>query len=448
MKHRVLVIDDDPGLGRVLRLLLEGAGHSVRVVESVAAGRSALAEDGWDLVVTDLKLPDGDGLDVLRAARGAAPEAPVVLVTAFASVPSAVEAMKQGAYDYLTKPFDNDKFRAVVTNALRLRDLTRENRRLRREVDERWGLAAIAGASVAMERVREQVGLAARSDAAVMVLGETGTGKELVARAIHQLGVRAERPFVAVNCGALPESLVESELFGHRKGAFTGATADREGRFVQADGGTLFLDEVTEMRPEAQVKLLRALETHEVFPVGGSESRPVDVRVISATNRDPADCVRDRRLREDLYYRLNVFTLRVPPLREHKDDIPELVAHFLLKRGLPAELVGPDVLELLAGHDFPGNVRELQNVIESGLILSQGRAVAPGDVADRLMPGEPAAACGRPVIPDEGIALADVEREYLAEVLRKTGGNQSRAARLLGISRATLIYRMKKHGLE
>ncbi|HDR00442.1 MAG TPA: sigma-54-dependent Fis family transcriptional regulator, partial [candidate division WOR-3 bacterium] len=361
---------------------------------------------------------------------------------------TAVEAMKQGAYDYLAKPFDNDKFRILVANALRLRALARENRRLRRQVDERVGLAAIAGRSVAVERVREQVRLASRSDAAVMVLGETGTGKELAARAIHALGPRAEHRFVAVNCGALPENLVESELFGLRRGAFTGAHADRDGRFVEADAGTLFLDEITEMQPEAQVKLLRVLESGEVRPLGGTAARRVDVRVISASNRNLEDCVREGRLREDLYYRLNVFSLRIPPLRERREDIPVLVEHFLGRRGLPPELVGPDVLELLAGHDFPGNIRELENVIESGLILSQGRPLAADDVADRLIPGEPVRSCGPPLIPDEGVSLHEVERNYLAEVLAKTGGNQSRAARLLGISRATLIYRMKKHGLD
>jgi two-component system NtrC family response regulator len=334
-----------------------------------------------------------------------------------------------------------------VANALSLRDLKLENVRLRDEVADRYGLDAIVGASPKMEKVREMVRLAAASEAAVMVLGETGTGKELVARAIHFLGGRAAQPFVAVNCGAIPENLVESELFGHKKGSFTGAVSDRDGRFVQADTGTVFLDEVTEMKRDLQVKLLRAIEAHEVQPVGSTDTLKVDVRIISATNRDPMECVRGGELREDLYYRLNVFTLPIPPLREHRQDIPELVASYLVRRGYVREAVSGEALGLLAEHDFPGNVRELQNVIESGLILSGGRPVQPEHIAERLMPQAASFKLQAPTIPDDGLSLADVERSHLEAALRKTGGNQSQAARLLGISRATLIYRMKKHGL-
>jgi len=278
----------------------------------------------------------------------------------------------------------------------------------------------------------------------VMVVGETGTGKELVARAIHTLSPRSGGPFVAVNCGAIPENLVESELFGHKKGAFTGAMSDRDGRFVQADSGSIFLDEVTETKKDLQVKLLRVLEAREVQPVGGTETRHVDVWIISATNQDPRECVARGAFREDLFYRLNVFLLRLPPLREHRTDIPELVAKYLERRGFPAEVAGAEVLALLSEHDFPGNVRELQNVIESGLILSQGRTLRAEHIADRLM--------SLSDVSDRSDAsviapLDTVERDHLEAALKKTGGNQSQAARLLGISRATLIYRMKKHGL-
>jgi transcriptional regulator with PAS, ATPase and Fis domain len=299
-----------------------------------------------------------------------------------------------------------------------------------------------------MEKVREMVRLAAASEAAVMVLGETGTGKELVARAIHFLGGRAARPFVAVNCGAIPENLVESELFGHKKGSFTGAVADRDGRFVQADTGTIFLDEVTEMKRDLQVKLLRAIEAHEIQPVGSTETLKVDVRIISATNREPMECVRDGEFREDLYYRLNVFSLPIPPLREHRQDIPELVASYLMQRGYAPEAVSREALQLLGEHDFPGNVRELQNVIESGLILSGGKPVQPEHIADRLMPQVQSPKSRVQGLQDGGATLAEVERSHLEAALKKTGGNQSQAARLLGISRATLIYRMKKHGLS
>ncbi|MBN2464291.1 sigma-54-dependent Fis family transcriptional regulator, partial [candidate division WOR-3 bacterium] len=387
MKHRVLLVDDDASVAQVVRFLLEEEGHDTVVAASVSEAGEQFRYSSFDLVVTDLKLPDGSGLDVLKLVKEMNPDVPVILITAFATVKTAVEAMKQGAFDYVQKPFDNDRLKGLAANALRLRDLKIENVRLRDEVAGKYGVSAIVGTSPQMEKVREMVRLAAASDAAVMVLGETGTGKELVARAIHFLGKRAAQPFVAVNCGAIPENLVESELFGHKKGSFTGAVGDRDGRFVQADTGTIFLDEVTEMKRDLQVKLLRAIEAHEVQPVGSTDTLKVDVRVISATNRSPMDCVREGELREDLYYRLNVFALPIPPLREHREDIPELVASYLVQRGYGPNAVSREALELLGEHDFPGNVRELQNVIESGLILSGGKSVQPEHIADRLIAG-------------------------------------------------------------
>jgi len=444
MSHQILLVEDDAGLARVLRLLLEDAGDKVEVAASLAEAKASIASQAHDLVVTDLKLPDGDGLEVLKLSRELRPDVPVLMMTAFATVQTAVQAMKLGAFDYITKPFENDRMKALAANALRMRDLAFENQRLRRRMEEQYGLGAIIGSSAAMERVREQVRLAAPSTAAVMVVGETGTGKELVARAIHTLSPRSGGPFVAVNCGAIPENLVESELFGHKKGAFTGAMSDRDGRFVQADSGSIFLDEVTETKKDLQVKLLRVLEAREVQPVGGTETRHVDVRIISATNQDPRECVARGAFREDLFYRLNVFLLRLPPLREHRTDIPELVAKYLERRGFPAEVAGAEVLALLSEHDFPGNVRELQNVIESGLILSQGRTLRAEHIADRLMRlSDVSDRSDASVI----APLDTVERDHLEAALKKTGGNQSQAARLLGISRATLIYRMKKHGL-
>jgi len=449
MKHRVLAVDDDASVARVVRFLLEEDGHDATVVADVAGAKREFSAGQFDLVVTDLQLPDGTGLDVLKLVKEASPDVPVVMITAFATVKTAVDAMKLGAFDYVQKPFDNDRFKALAANALRLRDLKLENVRLRDEVTGRYGLSAIVGTSPQMEKVREMVRLAAASEASVMVLGETGTGKELVARAIHFLGTRAARPFVAVNCGAIPENLVESELFGHKKGSFTGAVSDRDGRFVQADTGTVFLDEVTEMKRDLQVKLLRAIEAREIQPVGSTDMLKVDVRVVSATNRDPNECVRAGEFREDLYYRLNVFALPIPPLREHRQDIPELAASYLVRRGYGPEAVSKEALELLAEHDFPGNVRELQNVIESGLILSGGKAVQPEHLADRLIPGLSfrESEASRGISQGAGPTLAEVERSHLEAALKKTGGNQSQAARLLGISRATFIYRMKKHGL-
>jgi len=450
MKHRVLVVDDDASVAQVVRFLLEEEGHDTVVAADVATAGRAVAVGQFDLVVSDLRLPDGSGIDVLELVKEASPDVPVILITAFATVKTAVEAMKQGAFDYVQKPFDNDRLKGLVANALRLRDLKIENVRLRDEVAGRFGLAPIVGSSPQMEKVREMIRLAAASEAAVMVLGETGTGKELVARAIHFLGRRAAQPFVAVNCGAIPENLVESELFGHKKGSFTGAVSDRDGRFVQADTGTIFLDEVTEMKRDLQVKLLRAIEAHEVQPVGSTDTLKVDVRIISATNRDPMACVREGKFREDLYYRLNVFTLPIPPLRDHRQDMAELVASYLVRRGYGPEAVSKEALELLAEQDLPGNVRELQNVIESGLILSGGKPVQPEHIADRLIPSLSfrASEASRGISQGQAApTLAEVERSHLEATLKKTGGNQSQAARLLGISRATLIYRMKKHGL-
>jgi DNA-binding NtrC family response regulator len=453
MTHRILVVDDEASIARAVQYLLEEAGHMTVVAATVADARREAAAGAFDLVVTDLQLPDGTGLDVLKFVKETNPDVPVVMITAFATVATAVEAMKSGAFDYVQKPFDNDRLRGLVANALRLRDLKLENIRLRDEVIGRHGLSAIVGLSPQMQKVRELVKLAAGSEAAVMILGETGTGKELVARAIHFLSQRAAGPFVPVNCGAIPENLVESELFGHKKGSFTGAVSDRDGRFVQSDSGTIFLDEVTEMKRDLQVKLLRAIEAHEVQPVGSTDTLKVDVRVISATNRQPLECVSRGEFREDLYYRLNVFALPIPALREHREDIPELVAAYLERRGFGPEAVSREGLELLAEHDFPGNVRELQNVIEYGLILSGGRPVQPEHVADRLIPAS-ASSLRQSSLGDLGAlggspapTLAEVERSHLESALKKTGGNQSQAARLLGISRATLIYRMKRHGL-
>jgi two-component system, NtrC family, response regulator AtoC len=447
MKHRILVADDDTSVAQVVKFLLEEEGHDTSVVGDVAGAKREFAAGQYDLVVSDLKLPDGNGLDVLKLVRDTSPDVPVILITAFATVKTAVDAMKSGAFDYVQKPFDNDRLKGLVANALRLRDLKLENVRLRDEVTGRYGLNAIVGASPQIEKVREMVRLAAASETAVMVLGETGTGKELVARAIHFLSGRAAQPFVAVNCGAIPENLVESELFGHKKGAFTGAVSDRDGRFVQADTGSIFLDEVTEMKRDLQVKLLRAIEAREIQPVGSTETLKVDVRIISATNRDPMQCVRDGEFREDLYYRLNVFALPIPPLREHRQDMPELVGAYLARRGYGPDAVSTEAMELLAEHDFPGNVRELQNVIESGLILSGGKPVQPEHIADRLMPERGHGDTETRRRGDDA-TLAEVERSHLDAALKKTGGNQSQAARFLGISRATLIYRMKRHGLS
>ncbi len=447
MKPRILVVDDDKSVRLVLRNLLQDAGYEVTVSENFAAAQQTLNALTVDLIITDLVLPDGDGIGLLKFTKERYPMVPVIVITGFATIESAVAALKAGAFDYVVKPFENEHLKGLVKNALQLQKLTKENIRLRQEIKKDAGLEAIVGKSPAVMKVRHLVRLAAESDAPVLLLGETGTGKELVARTIHFLGRRAPGPFVPVNCGAIPESLVESELFGHKKGAFTGATSDYQGKFVQADAGTLFLDEVAEMPRELQVKLLRAVDTQEIQPIGASESVRVDVRILSATNQNLIALVKQGTFREDLYYRLAVFTIYIPPLREHPEDIPELVVNYLQRRGKDPTLVTADALKLLQEHDFPGNVRELENVIEFGLILSQGKQIKPEHIAERLMPSR-VDELQLPDIPDDGMSLAEIERNYLVAVLKKTKGNRTRAAKLLGISRATLLYRMKKYGLE
>ncbi len=446
MKQRILIVDDEPSICSLLKLVLEEAGYETVIAGSVTQSQELIRDLGFDLVISDLVLPDGDGIEVLRIAKVQDPEIPVIIITGFATVESAVAALKAGAFDYVMKPFENEHLKGLVRNALKLRSLSQENIRLRKEIKKEFGLSAIVGKSPEMVKVRELVQLAAESDAPVLIWGETGTGKELVAKTIHFLSGRAKGPFVAVNCGAIPDSLVESELFGHKKGAFTGATGDRQGRFVQANSGSLFLDEVTEMKRELQVKLLRAIETQEIQPVGSSETLRVDIRILSATNQNHQELIKRGDFREDLYYRLAVFTIKLPPLREHPEDLPELVDNYLKKRGYPPGMTSPETLALLEGYEFPGNVRELENLIESGLLLSKGKTIKPEHIIDRLMP-RMKNPLPTPEIPDGGTTLAQIERSYITAALKKTNGNRTKAAKLLGISRATLLYRMKKYGL-
>ncbi len=449
----ILLVDDDASLRRIVEHTLTEQGHIVRSAANAADALARFRTEQADLVITDVRMPDMDGLSLLREIRRLDENAVVVMITAFSSVETAVEAMKSGAFDYVTKPFNRDEFRVVVEKGLRHRELLTENRLLRQELASRFSLPNIVGESERMQKIFKIISQVAPRDTTVLIQGETGTGKELIAHAIHFCSPRAKKPFVAVNCSAIPETLVESEMFGHTKGAFTGAASDKPGRFELAEGGTIFLDEIGEVQPHAQVKLLRALQERQVDRVGGTRPVDVNVRVIAATSRNLEEDVKTGKFRADLFYRLSVVPIQVPPLRERREDIPALVEHFLRKLGARNCHVAPEALRALQGYRWPGNVRELENVIERVLVLREKQdAVALSDLPDYVArsAGGPGVA---PVpngleIPPEGIRLEQVERQLLLKALEMAGWNQTRAAALLGISRQTLIYRMEKFSLR
>jgi two-component system response regulator PilR (NtrC family) len=447
VKARVLVVDDEPPQLEILRLILGDEGYEVVTAGSGRGALAALRKQPVDLVLTDLKMPDVSGITLLEQIQRAQPGACVVLMTAHGTIDSAVEAMRKGAFDYLTKPLDREVLLLVVSRAVERIRLVSENRRLQEELRGRFRVENLVGAHGSMHEVFRIVHKVARSSSTVLIYGESGTGKELVARAIHVTSDRHDRPFVAVNVGALPETILEAELFGYEKGAFTGADARKVGLFEQASGSTLFLDEVGELKRDLQVKLLRVLQEREILRVGGTEPVPVDVRVVTATNRDLEREVQAGRFREDLFYRLNVIPIALPPLRDRRTDIPLLVEHFLSKHGEPGRprRIAPDALEALVAYGWPGNVRELESVIERTLLLSEGDVIRLEDLpaAVRMRSRPPGA--GIPIeIPDEGLDLEELERTLILRALDKADGNVTRAARLLRLSRRTLQYRIEK----
>ncbi|MEN8149186.1 MAG: sigma-54 dependent transcriptional regulator [Planctomycetota bacterium] len=449
MPERILLADDDPSLLRVTEKQLTDAGFEVVTAGDGLDALASFDEGGVDLVLTDVQMPGMDGLELLAEIKRRDVTAAVVVITAHGTVERAVEAMKTGAFDFLEKPFSRERLLAAVSRALDYRSLATENLRLRSELSDRFSFDSIVGGSAAMKEVFRSLGRIAGTDAAVLLTGESGTGKELVARAIHHHGARAAGPFVALNCAAIPESLLESELFGHERGAFTGATAARPGRFAEADGGTLLLDEIGEMHPDLQAKLLRVLQDGEVRPVGATENRQTDARVIASTNRDLDAAIAAGAFREDLYYRIAVVTIEVPPLRARRDDIPLLANHFLGKLGGADVTIAADFLSALRGYRWPGNVRELENVIQRALVLRRDPGeLAAEDLPDRVRAGSPGDGDDVVGLPEEGITLAAVEKSLIRQALARTDGNRSRAARLLGITRQTLLYRLDKHGLK
>jgi DNA-binding NtrC family response regulator len=447
MAH-LLVVDDEPAARTTLSLLLRKRGHHVAEAPDVSTATKRLGDEVFDLVVTDLRMPDGDGLDVLRAAKTHAPQTEVILLTAYAEWKSAKEAIRLGALDYFEKGQEPDELYHRIDKALAARALRRENENLRAQLRERYSLPGVIAQSEAMQSVLALVARVAPTDATLLIQGESGTGKEVIAKAVHHGSTRAARPFVAVNCGAVPEALLESELFGYVRGAFTGAAGSKLGLFEEAHSGTLFLDEIAEMPPPLQVKLLRALQSGEIRRLGTTQATTIDVRVIAATHGDLATLIGQGSFREDLYYRLNVIQMTLPPLRERREDIPALAEHFLTqsanKLGRTLRL-SPGALERLLRYAWPGNVRELENAIERAAILARSEIVEPDDlpphVAVGLQLGPSPALLGQ-------ATLADAERMHILQTLERFGRNHSGAAEALGIGRTTLWRKLKEYGID
>lgn len=448
----LLIIEDEERMRRLLELTLKPEGYDLLLAASGEEGLRLLAEHPeLDLILTDLQLGKLSGLDVLEEAKRTRPDIPVLIVTGYGTVKSAVEAMRKGAYDYISKPVDHDELKIVIARALELRRLALDNQALRAGLREQYGFDRIVSRSPAMAEVKRLAAEVAQTDTTVLITGESGTGKELLARAIHYASPRAARPLVAVNCAGIPESLLESELFGYEPGAFTDARKSKQGRFQLAHRGTLFLDEIGELSQAAQAKLLRVLEDRVVEPLGSTKSVKVDIRVICATNQDLPMLIRQGRFREDLYYRLHVCPLRIPPLRERPEDIPALLEAFLAalaeERGSRIRHVSPEALRLLTAHSWPGNVRELRNAVEWISLSCKDETIRPEHLPPHLRPAAPAVRRDLPSLLSLGLSVEEMEKAMIQEALEKAEGNVSEASRLLKMTRNTLRYRMEKYKL-
>ncbi len=451
-KSKILVIDDEPGIREFLEIMLHKNGY---MVETVADGLKAMAKieaNLFDLAVVDIQMPVMNGIEVLKKINEISPETSVIMITAYASHETAIEAMKLGAYDYITKPFKIDEIKLVIKNALDKKKLERENVRLRKELETKYGFGHIIGRGRELMRVFELIKRVSELVVNVLITGESGTGKELVARAIHYSGTRRDGPLVAVNCGAIPETLIESELFGYKKGAFTGALKDKKGLFEIANGGTLFLDEIADLSTHLQVKLLRVIEEKSIRPLGGTETSAIDVRIIAATNKEIEKEVANGNFREDLFYRLNVIKIALPPLRERREDIPLLAVHFINKysKEMVKDIRGisPKALGILENHQFPGNVRELENIIARCIALENSNLIQ-AETLPNLISGKDFLDLETSFSSNAGLdkVLGNVEKQMLDNALKTTEGNKSEAANLLGISLRSLRYRLEKHGL-
>jgi two-component system NtrC family response regulator len=446
-KNKILLVDDDDSLREILKAHLTKGGHRVVASGDPFKALELLKSESFDLLVTDIRMEGLDGIELLKRAREVCSDLPVIMITGHGTIESAVESMKLGAFDYVTKPVGRDEFLHITGNALRLRELEEENFRLRSELEDRYGFGQIIGKGESMSRVFSLMEKVNETDTTVIILGESGTGKELVARALHYNGHRAKGPFVVVNCASVPDNLMESELFGHVKGAFTGAHKDRDGKFRIADGGTLFLDEIGDLKLDLQAKLLRVLQEGEVERLGEGTPHKVDVRVIAATHRDLEEMIKRGEFREDLYYRISVYPVQLPPLRDRGEDLTLLLQHFIEKYGHERGVgFTPEAIEILRRYPWPGNVRELENVVERALVLVKSGDIGPDALPSNIrgenvgiFPGE---------IPEDGIMIEELEVELIRKALKKADGNQTKAAKYLGISRPTLIYRMEKYGLR
>ncbi len=450
-KVKVLVVDDESGILDTLQILFRSEGYDVAVASSGRAALTALEEERPDLVLSDIRMPGASGMDVLSRVRELDPELPVILMTAQASLTSAIRAVNDGAYHYIQKPFANDELLAICRRAVEARQLKVENRRLKKEIRRRD--RSVEGRPIGRSRtfteVLELAETVAPTDSTVLISGESGTGKEVVAQYIHRLSDRAEGPFLSINCGALPESLLESELFGHTRGSFTGAVKDRDGLLVAAHGGTFFLDEIGEMSPATQVKVLRAIQEREVIPVGATQAVAVDVRIIAATNRDLEEELRKGTFRTDLYYRLNVIQLRLPPLRDRREDIDLLARHFLerlaQREGAAPREMADETLEALRHYDWPGNVRELENALERAAVVAGGGMLQPDSLPERVVERPEVRLVDEAAPPNPTMEV--IERAYIHWVLHAEGGNKTRAAEVLGIDPSTLYRKLNRYGL-
>jgi two-component system response regulator HydG len=448
----ILVIDDESGILETLKILLKNNGYDVETAQGGKPGLEALRTATPDIVLTDVKMPGATGIDVLKAARELDPEMPVILMTAHTSLQDAISAVNQGAFYYVQKPFANDDLLAICRRAAEYRALRSENKHLKREIRRRDRSRTVQpiGKSKRFLEVLQLAEQVAPTESTVLILGESGTGKEVLARHIHEMSERSEGPFFSINCGALPESLLESELFGHVKGSFTGAVRDKQGLFAAARGGTFVLDEIAETKPSTQVKLLRVLQEREALPVGATEPIPVDVRVVAATNRDLDEEIRRGTFRSDLYYRLNVISLHLPPLRDRREDIPLLADAFLQRiasqRGVPPKQISQDALDSIMVYDWPGNVRELENALEHAAILARNTDVDAPALPERITSPK-----SQPLVTDrlpENPALEVIERAYISWVLQAEAGNKTRAAEVLGIDPSTLYRKLARYDAE
>ncbi len=449
--EKILIVDDEAGMQRLLSRVLLREGYETTPVGSAKEALELISVDSFDLILTDIQMPEKNGLELLREIKEFDPSLLIMVMTAYGTVESAVEALRNGAYDYLTKPFETDEIRLAVAKALEHKRLLAENRHLHQELDERYQFSGIVGNSPLMADIYEMAASVAISNASVLISGESGTGKELVARSIHYNSQRKDKPFIVLNCAVFSEGVLESELFGHEKGAFTGAVAQKKGRFELANQGTLFIDEVAEMTPSAQVKLLRVLQEQEFERVGGDRTIKTDVRIVAATNKDLSEQVKKGAFREDLYYRLNVIHIELPPLRDRREDVEPLANYFLAKyikeTGKKIGQIAPKALASLVGYDWPGNVRELQNAIERAVVLCRGDVITPRELP-RDVAGDSEICLS---LPQQGgnltEILEDLERQLIIQTLRQQGASQTKAADILGIARTTLRYKMEKYGL-